>query len=211
MKKITWIVLSLLLAISLAACGGNSPSKDAETRPADNTPLTRTEQEITSDATEPLSTDNSSMSLEDFLRGANRNSMTAEQIAALEADAAQNGYEIQWQADGSLVIVDDGNTTSLNGNWPDNAYTKGIPAPDFDILATSDDGSTFTAVFGEVTKEQVAAYAEALKEAGFTVDAETTDQDIAGMVMYYYAAGHADGRLAELVFSGAQSALTISK
>ncbi len=221
MKQVLTILLSILLIFSLSACGGRNSSKNVENEPSqdnapltreDSAPLTREDNEISSDnADNTEGTSTGDIDVEEIVKGANRNSLTPEQIAALEADAAANGYELQWQPDGSLVIVEEGHAMSLNGDWPDNEYTKGVPAPGLEIMMSTDDGSSFTAVFGSVTIDQVKAYAEELKNAGFTEDAETTDQEASGMTIYMYSAHHADGRFVELMFTGAQNALMISK
>ncbi len=234
MKKLFMILLTGLLVLSFAACGvklkdsGNNNS-------AANVPLTRDDGNVltredtsatNSEESKPMNLDESNaesanpsdddkladaVSLEELIQGANRNNLTPEQIASLEADAALNGYELQWQEDGSLVIIDDGQAISLGGNWPDNEFTKQVPIPDFEISMSSDDGSSFTAIFGAITKEQLTNYVEKIKAAGFTEDAEIQDEPVEGMDIYMYTAGNAEGYYIELMYTGYQNAMIISK
>ena len=55
----------------------------------------------------------------------NRNNMTPEQIADLETDAKAEGYEIDWNPDGSLVIIEDGSAISIEPTDPEDlAYRE---------------------------------------------------------------------------------------
>ncbi len=222
MKRYVYIFLTFLFILFSFACGNKAENND-------KTPLTREDSQILS-REDPNNTNSAPVNNDSFtenpnendsLNGsnfesivdhANKNNLTKEQIAQLEADAAANGYEIQWDDDGSMVIAqEDGNTIALNGNWPDNEYTKAVPEPNISITASSNDDSSFTVIFGSTTKEEIQDYANQLKNAGFTEDANTQDQAIEGMDIFLYSAHNSDGLYIELMYTGAQNVLTISK
>lgn len=76
--------------------------------------------------------------------------------------------------------------------WPDDEFTKLIPKPDFS-LKTAGTGDKFIACFQDVTLEQVKAYAESLKAAGFTLNPATDEA-----ITYKYAASNGAGYMVEL-------------
>ena len=147
-------------------------------------------------------------------------------IAAAKAE----GYDVTFDADGRMTIkggdgvdfvqnadgtwnvkTEDGNVVQYGGNWPDNAFTRLIPKPDFPILAANTSEDEFTAAFQNVTVDQIRAYAAKLKACGFTIDAEEEDQTTYGVVIYTYSADHADGYYVDLSFAAGQCGLTICK
>lgn len=60
-------------------------------------------------------------------------------------------------------------------------------------------GEHDAAAFGNVTMPQVCAYADKLKSAGFTADAEVTDMNQGGMEIYSYAAKNSAGVFATIM------------
>ncbi|MBR5659387.1 MAG: hypothetical protein IKX10_08355 [Lachnospiraceae bacterium] len=147
-------------------------------------------------------------------------------IAAAKAE----GYDVTFDEDGRMTIkggdgvnfvqnadgtwnvkTEDGNVVQYGGNWPDNAFTRLIPKPDFPILAANTSEDEFTAAFQNVTVDQIRAYAAKLKACGFTIDAEEEDQTTYGVVVYTYNAYHADGYYVDLSFAAGQCGLTICK
>ena len=65
--------------------------------------------------------------------------------------------------------------------------------------------------FANLTAEDVRAYAEQLKSAGFTVDAETTDEEHFGTWVYTYIAYNSDGIKVELSGVAGISSIVISR
>lgn len=119
----------------------------------------------------------------------NKNNLTPEMIAAIEADAEAEGYEVQWAEDGSMVIVEDGSVISMSSDWPDNEFTALVPAPkNVSVIAceATEDGCTIAVSWDlEAAKE----YASLAQQAGFTEDVEETDM----MGMYVFSGTNADG------------------
>lgn len=97
------------------------------------------------------------------------------------------------------------------GEWPDNEFTRIIPKPDIEIAMTVVDEYSFTVAFGSMTKAQATDYVEKLKDAGFTIDAYVTDQEMYGMAIYTFSAANAAGYSATLSFTGSSNVLVISK
>lgn len=145
-------------------------------------------------------------------------------IAAAKAE----GYDVTFDEDGRMTIkggdgvdfvqnadgtwnvkTEDGNVVQYGGNWPDNAFTRLIPKPDFPLLAANTSENEFTVAFQNVTVDQIRAYAAKLKACGFTIDAEEEDQTTYGVVIYTYSAYHADGYYVDLSFAAGQCGLTI--
>lgn len=128
-----------------------------------------------------------------------------------EGTEDEGGEEADNDSYGSSGEEDSMPELAMDGGWPDNEFTKGLPAPEFDIMMTSTDEYSFTASFAGAAKQQIAAYAEVLKGAGFTIDADITDQVLYGITLYVYSAYNAAGYHAQLTFSSSGSILCISK
>lgn len=147
-------------------------------------------------------------------------------IAAAKAE----GYDVTFDEDGRMTIkggdgvdfvqnadgtwnvkTEDGNVVQYGGNWPDNAFTRLVPKPDFPLLAANTSENEFTVAFQNVTVDQIRAYAAKLKACGFTIDAEEEDQTTYGVVIYTYSAYHANGYYVDLSFAAGQCGLTICK
>ena len=78
------------------------------------------------------------------------------------------------------------------------------------MTANAEDGE-FTAAFSKASIEQIRAYAEKLKAAGFDKDTEVQDQEVMGMVIYTFSAKNADGAEVSLTFTAGTATLSISK
>lgn len=152
---------------------------------------------------------------------------TAEQKSALIEAAKADGVDVTFNADGSTTfkdnegtevvqkadgswVIDDGEG-QLGGSWPDNEFTKLLPKPDFKLLAANTEDNAFTVMFSEATIEQIRAYTGKVKAAGFTVDAETEDEELMGIVMYGYTASNSSGYSIEIFSAAGACGLTISK
>lgn len=213
-KKRIPLLLILTMALALAACGGKEKEKEAASggQSAD-TPLTRSEDAplTREDGTDtPLVREDDTDSTTDLTAGAgtrmdaidpsgdlqsqianvNRNNMTPEQIADLEADAKAEGYEIDWNPDGSLVIIEDGSAISTSGEWPDNNFTKDLPVPKAGAVTAHDLQEDECMIIMTWTAEEAKAYAEELKKAGF--DQGVEEQDLASMGIYTYSASNGE-------------------
>jgi len=103
------------------------------------------------------------------------------------------------------------NLPGLSAEWPDNELTKLVPKPGFSVSNVSEEDGEFAAVFSGVTKEQMRAYAEKLKEAGFNTDVEVTDQNYAGIDVYAFSASNADGVTVSLSLTAGIASMAIKK
>ena len=141
----------------------------------------------------------------------------------------EDGAEVTFGEDGSTTIKDangdlyvqspDGSWTfsagesdvKLDFGWPDNEFTALVPAPKFTVSASETDGNEFAAAFADPTIEQIKAYANELKAAGFKEGASEAEQSIGEMTIYTFSASDKDGHTVELVYTQKTSGLTITK
>ncbi len=215
MKKFLILLLTLTAAFSLVACGGGESSSPelSSTDPINSSSVSEPDENSSAGGAVTAPDFGSIMGGDgatDIVWGKQDAATKAEIIAAGKAD----GVDVSFGADGSMSVYDpatgetvtqnpdgtwtikggDGSESQVGGNWPDNEFTRLLPKPPFTITLASTNEDEFGVMFdGATTVEQVKAYAEELKAKGFTVDAETTDMDTMGMVIYSYTAKNADG------------------
>lgn len=99
----------------------------------------------------------------------------------------------------------------LNSEWPENEYTNQVPKPDMKLLHSKTDEDGFTAAFNNASADQIKAYAEKLKSAGFTEDVEVEDNEVMGMTIYSFSALNSSGYSVTLTFAVGSAGMTISK
>ena len=235
MKKILVLMLSLLLVFSLVACdSGDNPNNDD---PLNRDPGTSQNGGENNNGTQggtqggATSGDVGSMISGIGSSTALYSDMDAASKQAFIAEGARQGLDISFGADGSTTIVDttdgttliqkpDGNWVfsdgqggegQIGGNWPDNEYTKLVPKPSFELYAAVIEDETFSVMFTNATIEQIKAYAEQVKAAGFNLNEELTDENVMGMVIYSFAAENADGYSVEVFSASGTTGLRISK
>ena len=235
MKKLLILMLALLLAFSLVACdSGDNPNNDD---PLNRDPGTSQNGGENNNGTQggtqgsATSGDVGSMISGIGSSTALYSDMDAASKQAFIAEGARQGLDISFGADGSTTIVDttdgttliqkpDGNWVfsdgqggegQIGGNWPDNEYTKLVPKPSFELYAAVIEGETFSVMFTNATIEQIKAYAEQVKAAGFNLNEELTDENVMGMVIYSFAAENADGYSVEVFSASGTTGLRISK
>jgi hypothetical protein len=97
------------------------------------------------------------------------------------------------------------------GEWPDNEFTRLLPKPGFGIGYSAVDEDGFAATFTGATVEQLREYVEAVKAAGFTVDAELQDQEVLGMTVFSYRAENADGYSVNIAYYSGTGSLTVDR
>jgi len=120
-----------------------------------------------------------------------------------------NGNETQPPSPGEWNF---GEGTVFTEQWPDNEFTRQVPKPGFELSAigvTTAEG--FVAMFVNVEPQQLRDYVKDLQNAGFTKDAETTDESVVGMYVFTYKAGSSRGYTVEVVSSFVVNTITISK
>lgn len=228
MKKFFALLLSALLILSLAACGKGGASNDPLTRDDGSTgQQTQSGTETPGSSGEvDIAAAMSGIGTSDMIYS----ELDAAQKQALADELKQEGMDVTYNADGSTTFVDtdgsiieqkadgtwtvkdaDGSEGQIGGNWPDNEFTKLVPKPDFAITAASTDGEGFNVAFSDATIDQIKAYAEEVKKAGFDVDPQTEDQAVAGMTIYSYTAQNADGYTIEIYSASGMNGFTIYK
>lgn len=235
MKKFLVLMLSLLLVFSLVACdSGDNPNPSGTNNNDD--PLNRDpgiSQSGNQGGTQGGATSGDVGSMISGIGSSTAlySDMDAASKQAFIAEGARQGLDISFGADGSTTIVDttdgttliqkpDGNWVfsdgqggegQIGGNWPDNEYTKLVPKPSFELYAAVIEDETFSVMFTNATIEQIKAYAEQVKAAGFNLNEELTDENVMGMVIYSFAAENADGYSVEVFSASGTTGLRISK
>ena len=219
MKKVLILALALTVAIALAACGGgsnnNAPSTPANNTPANNTPASGS----------------ANFDFSGIGGGVLFTDIPAADRPAFIAEGKKQGLDITFQADGSVKFVEiadgsaivqnadgtwtveleGGATGTVGGGWPDHVLAKMLPVPDFTVVAGLTDEYICTVIFLDVTTDQVRAYVEKVKAAGFNIDQDLTDMDMGGMVVYSYSAYNADDYNVTVFSAQGSSGVTISK
>lgn len=235
MKKLIALLLALVMVFALAACdSGDDPNNDD---PLNRDPGTSQNGGENNNGTQggtqggATSGDVGSMISGIGSSTALYSDMDAASKQAFIAEGARQGLDISFGADGSTTIVDttdgttliqkpDGNWVfsdgqggegQIGGNWPDNEYTKLVPKPSFELYAAVIEDETFSVMFTNATIEQIKAYAEQVKAAGFNLNEELTDENVMGMVIYSFAAENADGYSVEIFSASGSSGMRIDK
>ena len=240
-KLITSILICLLavmLVISLTACGGNENKEtnkpSTQTTAEDDSPLVRPDTTTAPDTT----TTSDKVDLPDFasiLAGnGDTNHVWGKEDPAVRQqiidEGKTQGLDISFGNDGSMTIKDQeggtfvqsndgswtytddsGHTSQYGGEWPENKFTKLVPKPDFDLIGASSDDYSFSVGFSSVTVQQIKAYAEKLKAAGFNIDVNEDEQNAYGVQMYEFTAANSAGYTVDLVFVSNVSSITISE
>lgn len=233
MKKLLALLLSALLMLSLAACGGGNESNDDPLKREDGT--SNPASQTGGDNTPGTSADIGDIDFGSILGGNGATDVVygkqdeATKQAIID-EAKKDGVDVSFGSDGSMTVKDtdgteivqkpdgtwvvkdgEGGEGQIGGNWPDNEFTKLVPKPDFTLTAANTDSNGFTVAFSGATMEQMRDYAEKVKAKGFTIDPESEEQEVMGMVIFTYAASNADGYRIEIVSAAGTSGITITK
>ncbi len=235
MKKLFALLLACLMLLSLVSCGIDAGELvdvlqgiAGELEQTDE--VTASEDEDTA-PTDPAEFDFGSVMSGNSSVGTVWGKQDEATKQAMIAEGAENGMEVSFGDDGSMTVVDkatgesvtqkpdgtwvvkgaDGSEGQFGGDWPENEFTKLLPKPDVELTAAATNEDEFAVLFKNVTVDQVRAYAEKVKAAGFTVDPEVQDQDFMGMVIYTYTAKNAAGYEVVITFAAGASGLTLIK
>ncbi|HOP09887.1 MAG TPA: hypothetical protein PK629_00165 [Oscillospiraceae bacterium] len=96
--------------------------------------------------------------------------------------------------------------------WPKSGLAKKLPEPEFGQLAgVTDTPDEFCAAFADISQEDLRDYIERVKKAGFTVDAELSDQAYMGIEMFSYSAENKDGLVFMLSGTAGTCTITLTK
>lgn len=230
MKKGMTLLLAALLVFSLAACGGKDQrSNDPLTRD-DGTPQ-QGQQTPPPDNTEPPGDTAPEVDFGSIMAGNGAtDTVWGKQDEATKqaiiADAKEDGLDVSFGADGSTTLKDpesgetfvqkpdgtwayqneDGGEAQIGGDWPDNEFTKLIPAASFTVTASMNYDGSCAISFSGATLEQIKDYAEQIKGAGFDKDAEISDM---GESYYSYSATNADGYFIQVFYTSGRSGLNM--
>ena len=239
LTKLLALLLALTLVFTLAACGNGNNDDPSGSQQGTNTPLNREDDTSSTDnqggtqsGTNQGNTDNTDLA--SLLTGLGTSSVVYSELdeatkQQLKSMCESAGMSITFGADGTTTIVDDngdvmtqnadgtwsvsdgqGGQANVGSKWPDNEFTKLVPKPDFEVSLSLTEGDRCAIQFGSLTAEDLRAYAEKLKSAGFTVDAETTDEEQFGTWIYTYSASNANGVEVELSGVAGSSSLIIT-
>ena len=122
------------------------------------------------------------------------------------------GIGVTQKEDGSWEVeAPEGEIEELDGDWPENEFTKQVPKPSFDATAANTQDKSFSVAFVDTNVEDIRAYVEELKNAGFTVDASNKDVAVFGVVAYSYKASNGAGYRVEVTFAEKMCGMTITK
>jgi hypothetical protein len=92
------------------------------------------------------------------------------------------------------------NDYQFSESWPENKFTDQLPKPDFQI-AVAEPGETVYSVVCEASVDQLKAYVESLKKAGFTINENTTEENAFSVSAYSYTASNEAGYTVEVNYS----------
>ena len=229
MRKTVFFIILVTLLLALAACGGKETPP-----PADNTPLTRAADPTT--ATPTTAAPTPAVDMEAIYSGSGDAALVsafgpaekAEFIAEAEADgytvtfepdggvrmeSAEDGEVIVQKPDGSWIVeTEDGGQLSYgNTGWPESVLAGQVPVPSFEIAYPYESPSELTVTFTNATLEDLRAYVEEVKAAGFVKNAETEDMEVMGMVIYTYTAQNAEGYTVSVFSAGGATGLSVTK
>jgi len=96
------------------------------------------------------------------------------------------------------------------GNWPNNEFTALLPTPNFETSFATTSETAFEALVG-ATVEQLREYAEAVKDKGFTIGAETSDETFFGITTFQYKAKNSAGYEVDISYALGLGAITLTK
>jgi len=235
MKKALIIILALALALPMAACGRGGSSGGGYNS-GNNTQSGNNSTPASPANSQPGKTPGDAFTSPDLSAALDGSYKLSDADAAMRQafieEARRAGGDLEFRADGSVVYTDpdgnsltqnpdgtweitdkDGSTTSVQygGNWPENEFTRLVPKPDFDFLAAVQTDNEYVVAFVNPTIDEIKDYVEKVKAAGFTVGADTTDMNIAGLAAYTYTAKNRDGYEVTVASITGASSLTISK
>ncbi len=215
-KKLLILFLAVIMIFSLAACGGNNDDSGDENNGESAPP------QINFDS---IMAGNGSTST---IWGLQDDEIKQQIIA----DGETEGLEVSFGTDGSMTVYDpkldetvkqnpDGTWTVISGegsegeldeDWPDNEYTKLLPAPEFKLSDTSVNEDYFAINFNETTVESIRSYVEKLKSNGFTHSVNVTDRLVYGIPVYFFQAQNEDGYTVTVNYSSnGTTGLTLAK
>ena len=98
-----------------------------------------------------------------------------------------------------------------NENWPDNEFTKLVPQPTLTMISAKTDEKSFSVQFTNATNENIKAYIELVKVAGFNLHAETELETEMGMDQIIFHAQNEAGWNVAITYTLSEKGLKITK
>jgi len=98
----------------------------------------------------------------------------------------------------------------FSATWPENEFTKQVPAPKFEVGLGTVNETEYVVLCG-ATIPELKDYVKDLKRAGFTKNADTTDTSALGMTVYSYSANNSRGYRVEINNAMGMSTITIKR
>lgn len=212
MKRLTTLLLAIMLLTLVACDSNNTPAPQNNSGNAGNLNFSQ------------IMAGNGST---EYVWGLQDEATKEELIAA----GLENNIEITFSADGTMTMVEEdgsiiiqhpdgtwslqsseGEIGQVGGSWPDNEFTRLVPAPELEILAIQMDEDTFVAAFTSATMEEIKAYALELKVSGFNLNIEEVEVDDEGYIVYSYYGENSQGYGVDVIYVniGGSSGITIT-
>lgn len=229
MKKTLAILLALAMALSLAACGGKDAPAPSGSQGGD-APLTR-EDGSSENTTPNIDDDVPEVDMGAIMGGATDTVWGKQDEAtkqAIIADAKNDGVDVSFGADGSMTVVDtdgsvmvqnpdgtwsckdeDSGEAQIGGGWPDNEFTKLLPAPKVGTIGAAEVTESECMVIMTWTAQEAKEYTVQVKDAGFDQNAE--EQDMTDMGIYVYIARNASNAEVSVSFMSGTGGISITK
>ncbi|MDR1641509.1 MAG: hypothetical protein LBT59_17590 [Clostridiales bacterium] len=138
----------------------------------------------------------------------------APNLAETKAPETETPNPVETEKPGITIYgLGDSYQGAEDGDWPSNEYTKIIPKPSFpvDIEGGGMDDEDFTIVFRGASIDEIKAYAEEIKEAGFVLDPETDEFQVGSFDFYNYEAKNEAGYEVEVFSARGIAGLSIEK
>lgn len=229
MKRFLIMIAAALTVALCAGCGiiggdVNEPSDDNENDSGytdTNTGDESSSDDSSSDDSSSDDTGENSISDEDIQDVINSyeegwdidwSGYTEAEKAAIKAAAAAEGVNIEYINDGGIAYSDDEGTYQYGGEWPENEFTKLIPKPETgELFGASTTDTEFSVVLTGATIDEMKAYAEKVKAAGFTIDPEVVDEEAMGFAVYTYSASNSTGYYITVGTAMGINSITITK
>jgi hypothetical protein len=104
-----------------------------------------------------------------------------------------------------------GDGTIFTAQWPKNEFTQQVPKPDFEVSFGSVSDTEYTALFGNVSTNDLKKYVEKVKRAGFGKNAKTEEQAALGVAVYSYTADNGKGYQVSVATALGMNAIAIKK
>lgn len=225
MKKLMIFASALALTFILTSCSGSTntplPSTNSSTPAPQSSAVLSAAGDVPSSLPDLAAMVGAPGLMADYDE-ATKKAMTEEAKAdGGNLEFKPDGTTVYTEADGSKSVQNpdgtwtfdgpDNETAQFGGEWPENEFTKLLPKPDFTLLAASSSEGEFSVAFAGASAQQVKEYAKKVQEKGFSVDAETQEENVMGMSVYLFTAKNEQGYTVEVSFAAGTAGIVVQK